>query len=154
VARPALLVQLVDDALGDLAAGARVSAALSRIAMADARSAGLSVDSTASAGADALHCLQQAELFALGRGGKAEQTDLVLSHMGLDRKLDRLARSGQRLSIVPLSLPIMGAALLLATPQGKLQWVGADYLPSGGHSPTAPARRASWRRTYRRSAAR
>ena len=37
-------------------------------------------------GADALHGLQQAEPFALDVGEEAEQPDLVLAHMGLDRR--------------------------------------------------------------------
>ena len=48
-------------------------------------------------GADALHGLQKAEPFALARREKAEQADLVLAHMGLDRKLDGLAGRRQRL---------------------------------------------------------
>ncbi len=48
-------------------------------------------------GADALHGLQQPEPFALDVGEKAEQPDLVLAHMRLDRQRDRLARRRQRL---------------------------------------------------------
>ena len=48
-------------------------------------------------GADALHGLQQPEPFALDVAEKAEQPDLVLAHMGLDRERRRLARRRQRL---------------------------------------------------------
>src|SRR6185437_7417809 len=48
-------------------------------------------------GADALYRLQDAEPFALGVAGKAEQLDLVLAHIGLDRQRRRLARRRQRL---------------------------------------------------------
>ena len=48
-------------------------------------------------GADALHGLQQAEPFALDVGQEAEQPDLVLAHMGLDRQRRALAGAGQLL---------------------------------------------------------
>ena len=79
--------------------GARVIVALSRVAMAVARSAGLQrrEDGERDLGADALHRLQQPEPLALDVGEEAEEADLVLAHMGLDRKLDRLAGRRQRL---------------------------------------------------------
>ena len=47
--------------------------------------------------ADALHRLQQAEPFALHVAGKAEQLDLVLAHIGLDRERGGFALRRQRL---------------------------------------------------------
>ncbi len=43
-----------------------------------------------------LDALEAAEPFALGAIGEAEQIEAVLAHMGLDQKLDRLARPRQR----------------------------------------------------------
>ena len=48
-------------------------------------------------GADALHRLQQPEPFALDIAAEAEQLDLVLADIGLDRKHRGLARRRQRL---------------------------------------------------------
>ena len=74
--------------------GVRDIAALSRIAMAEASSRRLerAEHGERDLGADALHGLQQPEPFALDVGGEAEQLDLVLAHMGLDRQRRRLAR--------------------------------------------------------------
>ncbi len=73
--------------------------ALSRVAMAEARSAGLQgrEDGERDLGADALHRLQQPEPLPLDIGEEPEQADLILAHMGLDGEVDRLARRRQRL---------------------------------------------------------
>ena len=67
--------------------------------MAEASSLGLKCAEHAKRdlGADALHGLQQTKPFALDVGGEAEQLDLVLAHVGLDRQRRRLARPRQRL---------------------------------------------------------
>src|SRR3977135_894401 len=81
--------------------GARVIIALSRIAIAAAPNSPLVGDRNRGGefvvlegaehrerhlGADALHGLQQAEPFALDVGDEAEQPDLILAHMRLDRQ--------------------------------------------------------------------
>ena len=72
--------------------GARAIVALSRIAIAEARSPTFSVPSTESATLAPTPCTvcKQAEPFALDVAGKAEQPDLVLAHVGLDRQRRRL----------------------------------------------------------------
>ena len=79
--------------------GARATIALSRIAIAVASSAGLQrrEHRERDLGADALHGLQQAEPLALEVADEAEQPDLVLAHMRLDRERHRLALRRQRL---------------------------------------------------------
>ena len=79
--------------------GVRATAALSRSAIALASSDGGSVPEHGQRdlGADALHGLQQAKPFALVIAAEAEQLDLILAHIGLDRQHRGLAGRGQRL---------------------------------------------------------
>ncbi len=81
--------------------GARATIALSRIAIAEASSSVLerAEHRERHLGADALHGLQQAEPFALDVGQEAEQADLVLAHIGLDRERRGLARRRQLLQV-------------------------------------------------------
>ncbi len=67
--------------------------------MALARSGGGNVDEhrERDLGADALHGLQQTEPFTIEIGAEAEQFDLVLAHISLDRQHRGLAGRGQRL---------------------------------------------------------
>ena len=93
--------------------GVRATAALSRSAMALARSDGRqrAEHGERDLGADALHGLQQAEPFALDVGAEAEQLDLVLAHIGLDRQHRGLARRGQRLQRARRAMHLIADAL-------------------------------------------
>jgi len=79
--------------------------------MALARSAGVRVDRIESATLVPTPCtvLQQAKPFALDIRQEAEQADLVLAHMGLDRQRHRFALAGSacrvRASNAPDSRP-------------------------------------------------
>ena len=77
--------------------GVRATIALSRIAMAEARSAGLSVPSTASATLVPTPCTvcNSRNHSRSTSVEKAEQPDLILAHMGLDRQRRRLAGARQ-----------------------------------------------------------
>ena len=79
--------------------GVRATIALSRIAIAEARSAGLSVPSTASATLAPTPCTvcssrNHSRSMSLW---KAEQPDLILAHMGFDRERRRFAGARQLL---------------------------------------------------------
>src|SRR5262249_10810124 len=94
-----LVLELGDDALGDLGADAGGTRDHRLVAHGD-RGGELGGPQRAEhrqrdLGADALHGLQETEPFALKVGEEAEQPDLILAHMGLDREGGRLSGARQ-----------------------------------------------------------
>ena len=98
-----LVLQLGDDALGDLRPDAgrarhrRLVAHRNRLG--ELGGPERAEHGERDLGADALHGLQQPKPFALEVGGEAEQLDLVLAHISLDRQRRRLARRGSACSV-------------------------------------------------------
>src|SRR5262249_42875290 len=96
-------------------------------------------------GADALHRLQQAKPFALVVALKAEQLDLVLAHIGLDRQHRGFALRRQRLQRARRTVHLI--ADTADVEDDEIHAVGVDQpLELADHSPTTLSRSAAlWR---------
>src|SRR5579883_3117713 len=96
-----LVLELGDNALGDLGADTRRARHRGLVAQRDRvrqfRRRQRAEHGQRDLGADALHGLQQAKPFALDVAAKAEQFYRVLSNVGFDRQYGSFARRGQML---------------------------------------------------------
>ncbi|OIQ70101.1 hypothetical protein GALL_482930 [mine drainage metagenome] len=123
-----LVLQFGDDALGDFRADAGRARHCGLVTQRDRiRKVGRrqgAEHSERHLGADALHRLQEPKPFAFDIAAKAEQLDLVLAHVSLDREHRGLARRRQRLQRAARAMHLIADAADVE--DNKILTVGVD----------------------------